>query len=72
MRPEIPVVPISQVMEEIGEESVDVTVPPVDATEARQLQTEWKFFDVFYSKEACLAGIHELRMQRRMATGITQ
>ena len=40
-------------MEEIGEESVDVPVPPVDATEALQLQIQEKFFDMFSGKEAC-------------------
>ena len=56
-------VPISQVMVEIAEESVDVPAPPVDATEALQLQSHERFFDLSSSKEACLVGMHELRMQ---------
>ena len=39
------------------EESVDVPVPPIHATEALQLQSQEKFFDTFSGK------VHELRMQ---------
>ena len=49
-------VPTAQITEEIGEEIVDVLVPPVDATEALQLKIQREFFDIFTTKEACLAG----------------
>ena len=51
-------VPIPQIVEETGEESVDVQVP-----EALQLQKLVQFVDMFSGREPCLAGIHELRRQ---------
>ena len=49
-----------EIVEVIGEEIVDVTALSSDATEALQLKIQREFYDMFTTKEACLAGSRQL------------